>query len=96
MSGREEKIVEVKGHYNVNPGDRVTVLMKQSMGYAALFLGYVFPVIAVVAALVAFISLKLPELTSGLASLAILIPYYSILFFFRKTINEKFSFTLKA
>jgi sigma-E factor negative regulatory protein RseC len=96
MSGREEKIVEVKGHYNVNPGDRVTVLMKQSMGYAALFLGYVFPVIAVVAALVAFISLKLPELTSGLASLAILIPYYTILFFFRKTINEKFSFTLKA
>jgi len=96
MSGREEKIVEVKGHYNVNPGDRVTVLMKQSMGYAALFLGYVFPVIAVVAALIAFNSLKLPELTSGLASLAILIPYYTILFFFRKTIDEKFSFTLKA
>jgi sigma-E factor negative regulatory protein RseC len=96
MSGREEKIVEVRGHYNVNPGDRVTVLMKQSMGYAALFLGYVFPVIAVVAALIAFISLNLPELTSGLASLGILIPYYSILFFFRNTINEKFSFTLKA
>jgi len=96
MSGREEKIVEVRGHYNVNPGDRVTILMKQSMGYAALFLGYVFPVIVVVAALIAFISLKLPELTSGLASLSILIPYYTILFFFRKTINEKFSFTLKA
>jgi sigma-E factor negative regulatory protein RseC len=70
--------------------------MKQSMGYAALLLGYVIPVIAVVAALIAFISLKMPELASGLASLSILIPYYTILFFFRNTINEKFSFTLKA
>jgi sigma-E factor negative regulatory protein RseC len=96
MSGKEEKIIEVSGHYNVKPGDQVTVLMKQSMGYAALFLGYVIPVIAVIAALIAFISLRLPELTSGLASLSILIPYYTILFFFRKTINEKFSFTLKA
>jgi positive regulator of sigma E activity len=96
MSGKEEKIIEVRGKYNVNPGDTVTILMKQSMGYAALFLGYLLPVIAVVAVLITLISLKIPELTSGIASLAILIPYYSILFFFRKNINEKFTFTLKA
>ena len=96
MSGKEEKIIEVSGKYNVNNGDQVTILMKQSMGYSALFLGYVLPVIAVVTVLITLISFRIPELTSGLASLSVLIPYYIILFFFRKTINEKFSFTLKA
>ena len=96
MSGKEEKIIEVPGRYNVKPGDLVTILMKQSMGYAALLLGYVFPVITVIAVLITLISLRVPELTSGLISLAILIPYYSVLYYFRNRINEKFTFTLKV
>lgn len=96
LAGKEEKNIEVHGKYNVMPGDQVTVVMKQSMGYAALFLGYILPVISVIAVLIALISLKVPELISGLASLAILIPYYIILFLFRKRINEKFTFTLKV
>lgn len=96
MSGKEEKIIEIRGSYNVNPGDQVTILMKQSMGYSALFLGYIFPVIAVIAVLITLVSLKVPELTSGLASIAILIPYYTTLFFLKKTIDEKFTFTLKV
>ena len=96
MSGKEEKVIEVRGKYDVKPGDSVTVLMKQSMGYAALLLGYVLPIIVVVACLSILVSCKVPELSSGLISVAILIPYYVILFFFRKTINEKFTFTLKV
>jgi len=96
MSGKEEKIIEVFGNYNVEPGDKVTILMKQSMGYVALFLGYVLPLITVIAVLITMISLKVPELTSGLISVAILIPYYAILYFYRKTINTKFTFTLKV
>lgn len=96
MSGKEEKIIEVPGRYDVRPGDQVTILMKQSMGYAALILGYIIPVVAVIAVLITLISLKVPELASGMIALTILIPYYLILFFFRKTINEKFTFTLKV
>ncbi len=96
LSGHEEKIIEVRGKYNVKPGDRVTILMKQSMGYAALFLGYLLPLIIVVALLITLVSFKVPELASGLISVAILIPYYYIMFLFRKTINEKFKFTLKV
>jgi len=96
LSGHEEKIIEVRGKYNVKPGDRVTILMKQSMGYAALFLGYLLPLIIVVTLLITLISSKVPELASGLISIAILIPYYIIIFLFRKTINEKFKFTLKV
>jgi sigma-E factor negative regulatory protein RseC len=96
MSGKEEKIIVVIGKYSVKPGDKVTILMKQSMGFTALFLGYVFPFLTVIAVLIIMISLKFPELTSGLISIAILIPYYALLYFFRKTINTKFTFTLKV
>jgi sigma-E factor negative regulatory protein RseC len=96
MSGKEEKIIDVVGKYSVKPGDKVTILMKQSMGFTALFLGYVFPFLTVIAVLIIMISLKFPELASGLISIAILIPYYSVLYFFRKTINTKFTFTLKV
>jgi sigma-E factor negative regulatory protein RseC len=96
QSGKAEKIIEVTGNFNVKPGDPVTILMKQSMGYAALLLGYILPLIAVLAILVIMNSLKIPELFGGLTSIAILIPYYIILFLFRKRVNDKFAFTLKT
>jgi sigma-E factor negative regulatory protein RseC len=95
LSGQEEKIIEVSGNYNVKPGDTVTILMKQSLGYSALLFGYILPLIFVVTLLIILISLKLTELSAGLISIAILIPYYMVLFFFRKRINEKFIFMLK-
>ena len=96
ISGKEEKTIEVFGNYDVKPGEKVIILMKQSMGYSALFLGYILPFLTVIAALITMISLKVPELTSGLVSVAILVPYYFILYLFRKTINTKYTFTLKV
>jgi sigma-E factor negative regulatory protein RseC len=96
LSGKEEKIVEVSGFYNLAPGDNVTVLMKKSTGYKALLLGYIFPLILVMVILIIFAVLSVPELTAGLASIAALIPYYLILWFFRKRINNKFTFTIKV
>ncbi len=96
MSGQEEKIIDISGRYNVKPGDSVTVLMKQSMGYNALFLGYVLPVIIVLFTLILMVSLDAGELSSGLISLSTLLPYYLILFLFRSRINKIFTFTLKV
>ena len=96
MSGKEVKTIEVFGNYDVKPGEKVTILMKQSMGYSALFLGYILPFLMVIAVLITMISLKVPELTSGLLSVMILVPYYFILYLFRKTINSKYTFTLKV
>jgi sigma-E factor negative regulatory protein RseC len=95
LSGKEEKSIEVPGIYNVKPGDTVTILMEQSMGYAAIFLGYLIPLFCVMILLIFLVSIKVPELLAGLISLAILIPYYITLFLFRKQINRKFIFTLK-
>jgi len=66
------------------------------MGYIALFLGYIFPGIAVITVLITMISLKISELYAGLTSLAILVPYYIILYFIRERINKKFTFKLKV
>lgn len=96
LSDKKEKVIKVSGSYNVKPGDKVTILMKQSMGYAALFLGYILPLVAVITVLIILISINTPELLAGLTSLAILIPYYLILLFFRTRIEKKFTFTLKA
>jgi positive regulator of sigma E activity len=96
LSGKEEKIIEVPGKYNIKQGDKVIIEMKQSMGYTALLYGYLFPLISVVIILIILISNNVPELSSGLISLAALIPYYIILFLFRKRINEKFKFTLRT
>jgi sigma-E factor negative regulatory protein RseC len=96
LSGKDEKIIEVSGTYNVKPGDTVTILMKQSVGFAALFFGYLLPLISVITMLIVLISMKVTELVAGLISLAMLIPYYIILFLFKKRINEKITFTLKV
>jgi positive regulator of sigma E activity len=96
LSGSEEKLIDVTGTYNVKPGDIVTVYMKQKSGYTAVLLAYLIPLATVITTLIILIVLKLSELTAGLLSIAMLIPYFTVLFFFRKRINERFVFTLNS
>ncbi|MFH0842666.1 MAG: SoxR reducing system RseC family protein [Bacteroidota bacterium] len=96
LSGKEEKIVEIPGIYSVAPGEYVKVLMKQSTGFTAVLFGYVMPLALVLAVLIVLVSASVPELTAGIGSVAVLIPYYLILYLFRNRVNKKFTFTLKA
>jgi positive regulator of sigma E activity len=96
LSGKKEKIIQINGVYNLTPGENVSVVMKQSMGYTALFLGYIIPLFVVMFILIVLISFAVAELTAGLMSLAILSLYYLILYYFRNRINKKFSFTIKT
>lgn len=95
MSGKEDKLIEVTGNYNVNPGDSVIIMMKQSMGYNAILLSYILPLVAVFVILIILVSYSVSELAAGIFSLAILIPYYFLLYLFRNKIDKKFTFTLK-
>jgi sigma-E factor negative regulatory protein RseC len=96
LTGNEEKIINVSGTYSVKPGDTVTVLMKQSMGYKAVLLSYIIPFLIIIACMIVLVSFSVPELTTGLVSLAVLVPYYFILYLFRKRINKNFTFTIKT
>lgn len=96
MSGKSEKLIDITGSYNVSPGEKVTVIMKQSAGFAALFFGYVLPLILVLVILIILVSVSVHELTAGLSAIAVLIPYYAALWLFRDYIGKKFTFSIKA
>lgn len=96
ISGKEEKLIEISGRYNVTVGDIVTVIMKKSMGYVAILLGYFLPLFILLIILIILNLFSVPELTAGLFSLAMLIPYYAFLYLFRRKIDKKFTFSIKT
>jgi positive regulator of sigma E activity len=96
ISGKEEKIIDIKGRYEVSPGDSVTVMMEQSTGYKAVVLSYLIPLVIVITGLIICNILSLNELTAGLVSISLLGPWYLILYLFRNKINRSFTFTLKT
>jgi positive regulator of sigma E activity len=95
LSRKQDKSIEINGNYNVSPGDQVTVLMKQSMGYRAVVLGYLIPLFLVVSGLSVMISLGIQELIAGLGSLAILVLYFMVLHIFREQISRSFTFSIR-
>ena len=95
LSGGREKIVDIQGHFNVKEGDPVIVQMKQSAGFNALFLGYILPLVIILAFIIILSALQFSELTAGLAAFSSLLPYYLILYLLRNKINDKFIFSLK-
>ena len=93
----EEKIVEVKKipgrEYQV--GEFVTIVINQSVGMWAVLFGYVFPLIVVVVSLIVFSNIVEDQGLAGLISIALLVPYYSILYYSRKKMTESFEFRLR-
>lgn len=95
MSGSQEKIVEIPGHYNLKAGDIVNVEMSRSMGFTALFFGYVLPFFVLLITLLIMVLLSMTELTAGLTAIGTLIPYYLAIYLCRNRLSKKFMFTLK-
>lgn len=96
LSGSEEKIIEVRGSYNVAPGDNVTILMSQSTGLKAVLLSYIVPLVLMITVLVIMLTSSASELMAGFVSIAALAPYYFVIWLLRKRISDKFTFTLKV
>ncbi len=71
------------------------VILKRSLGYKALFLGYVLPLILVLAFLIAMTNILGSEAKAGLISLLVLAIYYVVLYLTRDSISKQFKFTLK-
>ncbi|MFZ2338312.1 MAG: SoxR reducing system RseC family protein [Bacteroidales bacterium] len=96
MTENQEKTIDIRGKYDVAPGDKVTVQMEESAGMKAVILSYVVPFFIVIGGLFALQSLPVNELTAGLISLALLVPWFLILYIFRKKLDRSFIFTLKT
>ncbi len=98
ISEIKERTIELERNPNFHhhTGDPVTVVMEQSAGTWAVLLAYVIPVVILVMALFILVSIHLDEGMAALISLALLVPYYLGLYFFRDRLKKSFKFKLKA
>ena len=76
-------------------GEKVSVILKKSLGYKAVVLGYVLPFFIVLLFLILFTLVLDSEALAGIYSLTLLIPYYLLIYYFRNTIRREFSFTIR-
>lgn len=94
MKEKEIDIYRFVGEYH--QGQQVNIVGQTSQGYKAAFYGYVLPFILVFATLLITISITHSDGLSGLFSLAILIPYYTALYFLRNKLKHSFEFEISA
>lgn len=96
ISEVEEKIIEIE-HFSPGgwkTGQPVMVRMQQSLGLKAVFLGYVAPLLVLIASVVIFLKVLNDEGLAALISILMLAPYYGILYIFRKRLKRNFSFSI--
>ena len=92
MQEKNIEVFDVTNQYQI--GEEVNVTLKQTLGFRALFLGYVLPFILVLFILIVLTLITNNEAISGIGALSVLIPYYVILFLLKDTIRKKFTFTI--
>ena len=96
VSEFQDKEIEIANVGNLySKGQEVTVVFKESQGFTALFYGYILPFVLVLFTLIIAVTISNNELIGGLLALAILIPYYIILYFFRHLLKKIFKFEVE-
>jgi len=93
----EEKIVEVANpkDHNYAVGDVVSVSLKQSAGLHAVMLGYVYPFLVMLITLIIMINITDNQGVAGIVALAMLAPYYLILYLTKSRQKQSFQFEIK-
>ena len=93
----KDKIIDIidtaAASYQV--GENVMVVGETSMGMQAVALAFIFPFVLLIFTLFLFMALIENELYAALLSLAVLVPYYYILWLNKTRLKQKFSFTIK-
>ena len=93
ISDVKEKVIEIDNYGGVlKIGEMVDVALKESTGFKALFLGYIFPFLFVFITLIVLTNYFDNELMVGLIALSTLIPYYFTIYLLQNVIKKEFSF----
>lgn len=91
-----EKIIEIpKSNYQVKYGDKINLVLKESLGIKALFIGYLLPFILIILTLILSSKLTNNELIIGISSLLILLPYYLIVYYLKSYLKKIFTYSIK-
>ena len=95
-SENKDKDIRVEGFSgDFVSGERVKVVMRQSLGFRALYIGYIIPFVLALTILLMVYHLSGNELASGLSALLVLVPYYLILKLLNQKIAKTFGFTVQ-
>lgn len=97
VSDVEDKIVEVANTHDreLKINEEVTVVLNTNLGTIAVLFGYFFPFLVLLFTVIIMLGIGFDEGTAGLTAIAMLIPYYLILYLTRKKQRQAFNFRLK-
>jgi len=97
MSEVKAKIIQVenRGFNLYEKGERVNVLLKRSLGFRALWISYLIPLVIALVLLVVLSTVSVDELSMGLSVLAIIALYYFVVYLLRDKIKKDFIFTIE-
>ena len=93
---QEEKFLDVPlSGASYKTGEQVHVQVARRLGFKAVALGYFYPFLLLMAVLILLIFIGVSELKAGSLALLSILPYYLLLFLFRKRIESTFTFSIK-
>lgn len=73
-------------------GEEVEVCLKKTMGYKAVWISYVAPLILMFATILATSAAGVSELFCGLSGIGVVVLYYLVIFLFRNTLRNEYTF----
>ncbi len=96
-SDMKEKSIDVStyGATNLVVGQQVIIQGQKSLGLKASLIAYIYPFLLVFITLFLTFSITQSEGISGIASLAILLPYFLVVKFYTPKLEKTFVFTIK-
>ncbi len=97
MSETESKVVEVenKGYEMFEIGETVNVILRKSLGFKALYISYLIPLLILILILLSLSSFGIGELTTGLSIIIALAIYYIGVYLLRDRFKREFVFTIE-
>lgn len=96
IADAKEKIIEIpdnSGKYKI--GETVVITGDSSIGLKAVLYAFVIPLILVITVLALTLHFSDSEMLSALFAVIFPAVYYSVLYFFRENMKNKFVFSLK-
>ncbi|MDD4646149.1 MAG: SoxR reducing system RseC family protein [Bacteroidales bacterium] len=96
ISNTEEKFVDIEdSRIDLSVGEHVEVVLEQRHGYKAVLFGYGLPLIVLLAVLISVLAVTQREGLSALIGIGSLVPYYLIIYLFRKKIGKSIEFRIR-
>ena len=76
-------------------GEEVRVMTSLRLGYQAVWLGFVVPLLLMLAVIWTVASIQADEAVAALSGIVALIPYYILLYILRDNLKRKFTFQVE-